>query len=220
MKSTRVPVLMGKVYRESKGVYLVKVWNCPLDPSRFSYSISYGGRVMHMGEFFGFPYDSGSFLSAQEALKAARQFILSDKADERELTPYRPQRPVVPVTNPQEEIPSPFLNPHCSDLRFKEPQTIFLKQGFELSDGWPTGIGFVKGASYKYSDHLFANFSEEKTDEAWEVACGSGHPRNSAAFREVYLRSLLGFPDLELVHIVAEVNRSNGYSVLCYGLKE
>lgn len=216
MKDTRTPVLIGSIYgAKPRGLYRVKVWNCPLEPGKFSYSITYGGGVMYMGEYSEFPYDSGCFLSAQEALEAARQYILSDEADMP--APCRPMRPVPVTDDPQEEIPSPFLNPHYSDLRFKKPQTIFLKQGFELGDEWPTGIGIVEGASYSYSDRLFANFSEEKTDEAWEVACGSNHPRNSAAFREVYLRSLLGFPSLELVHIVAEVNRSSGYSVLCYG---
>lgn len=97
------------------------------------------------------------------------------------------------------------LNPHYSDHRFDghEPLTVFGQE--------------IKGLFYNYSDRLFqADWRKDR--EAAFAANESGKVRNSAEWLEVYLTYYHGQP-VCLYHVLAGVNRSNGYGYAVYGYK-
>lgn len=73
------------------------------------------------------------------------------------------------------------LNPHYTDNRFKEPQTIFLESGFETVRQFSAEM--VKGASYDYSDRLH-QWHGEKCDEAFKRVKAKGVPEKTPAFFE------------------------------------
>lgn len=95
-------------------------------------------------------------------------------------------------------------NPHYTDDRFSEPQTVF---GAE-----------VKGLSYDYSDRLW-QWDSKKAEAATEIAKQSGHVIRSANWYQVYLSAYFGY-EVELVHVVAGVNRSNGYPYAVFGYRQ
>lgn len=99
----------------------------------------------------------------------------------------------------------------------KKPQTIYLGHGIETGGNY--GNGTVPDASYDYDNHIFSWFSKEELDEATKAAKEAGFKPRSAGYVEVYLRTLYKDPSLELVHIIAGVNRSNGCPYRVYGYK-
>lgn len=118
-------------------------------------------------------------------------------------------------TDKSKELQYGLLNPHYTDDRFRgDPKTVFLAPGFTTKAGY--GGDTVEGVSYEYSDRLH-EWHGEKCDAAWKVASEKGFNKNSAEVMEAYLRELLGDPDLQLVHVVAGVNHSNGYPYRVYG---
>lgn len=72
-KQPKKPILETSVYMSRgamKGKHNVAVWYCPADPSRYSFSLTYGGGACNFGEFVDDPYLSGSYTTPQEALEA------------------------------------------------------------------------------------------------------------------------------------------------------
>ena len=107
------------------------------------------------------------------------------------------------------------LNPHYSDDRFNskvswKAQTVF---GLEPEDrsGHPE-------LHYVYSDRL-EQWDYSKSQSAWQKALDARAPRDSAEFLEVYLATYFGKP-LEVVHVMAGVNCSTGYSYWVAGYRE
>lgn len=106
--------------------------------------------------------------------------------------------------------PTPY--PHYTNPYFQTARTVYQSPTHRLDTD-----GYVKGAEYNYSDRLTQWHSWEKSKQADEAAKTSGFNRWSAGWAEVWLRSLLDDPDLELVHMMAGYNLSNGYGYWVYG---
>jgi hypothetical protein len=100
-------------------------------------------------------------------------------------------------------------NPHYTDNRFKEPQTIFGKPAKS-----PYGHSHL---SYDYSDRLW-EWDYDKAEASVEIANKSNVPKGSCLWFEVYLSAYFGY-QIELEHIIAGVNHSNGYPYCVYGYK-
>lgn len=66
------PFLTKEIYRTKtpKGKHKISVWCCPSDPSKFSFSIRYGSGVVGFEEFASNAFLSGTYSTAEEALKA------------------------------------------------------------------------------------------------------------------------------------------------------
>lgn len=94
-------------------------------------------------------------------------------------------------------------SPHYSDNRFNEPQTVFGKE--------------EKGIGYDYSDRLW-QWDYEKSEQAVETAEKSGFPRHSCNWYEAYLSAYFG-KKVEIKHILAGVNVSNGYPYAVFGYR-
>jgi len=106
------------------------------------------------------------------------------------------------------------LNPHYTDDRFRQSQTVFLAPGYTTVRQYSVDV--VEGVYYDYSDRLH-QLHGEKCDEAQKAAEARGFTKNSPALLEAYLQELFGDPDLQLVHIIAGVNLGNGYPYRVYG---
>lgn len=102
------------------------------------------------------------------------------------------------------------LHPHYSDGRFKKERTVF---GPEPKDRFGH-----EGLTYNYSDRL-VQWDSSKHAAAWSKAQESRAPRDSALFLEVYLTAYYSKP-VEVVHVVAGVNHSNGYPYWVVGWRE
>lgn len=94
--------------------------------------------------------------------------------------------------------------PHYTDTRFQMARTVF---GSECAD-----IG------YEYSDRLWHR-DYDKAQIASEVAGKSGKVPRSCAWYEVYLSAYFDKP-VEIKHIMAGVNVSDGYPYCVFGFKE
>lgn len=112
----------------------------------------------------------------------------------------------------------PDYDPHYSNPQFNHPQTIFLAEGYKISQS-SYGGDIVTGVVYSYSDRLI-QWNYNKAQEAWELAKTNVYPNRSAGMVELYLRNYFDNPRLELVHILAGVNLSNGYSYRVFGYFE
>lgn len=106
--------------------------------------------------------------------------------------------------------------PHYADQRFDMPRTVYLALGRRLTKG-TFGTEVVKGAHYNYDDRLW-QADYDKSRKAWEEAEKSGLKLHTPAIHEAYLAAYFGKP-VELLHIVAGVNRGNGYPYLVYGYR-
>ncbi len=102
------------------------------------------------------------------------------------------------------------LHPHYSDDRFRKERTVF---GHEPTDSFGH-----KGLTYNYSDRL-VQWDATKHGAAWSKAQESKAPRDSALFLEAYLSAYYSKP-IEVVHVVAGVNHSNGYPYWVVGWRE
>ncbi len=102
------------------------------------------------------------------------------------------------------------LNPHYTNERFRKPQTVFLLRGRYPQDG------YVPHAEYNYSDRIW-QWDWDKCDKAREAVNAKGLDGNTAAWHEAWLRIVLDDSKLNLVHILAGVNLSNGYPYHVYG---
>ena len=114
----------------------------------------------------------------------------------------RPRRYVYPtVTDPNVRLET---MPHYTDERFNKEQTVYGKA--------------EQGLAYDYSDRLW-QWNWDKANEASEVAKASGVTDRSARYYEVYLSHYFGKP-VEIKHIIAGVNKSNGYPYCLFGYKD
>lgn len=119
------------------------------------------------------------------------------------------------VTNERKPVGGRLWSPHYSSTQFKgSAQTIYLRPGYQTKQGIAGDI--VEGCRYDYSDRIVGYFPKEERDEAWAKAKSKFEPK-SAAFIQEYLRILYGNPNIVVVHILAGVNRSNGYPYRIYG---
>ena len=91
--------------------------------------------------------------------------------------------------------------PHYSDSRFKDEQTVF---------GKPDKI-----LSYEYSDRLIER-DYDKSKQASTSAHNSGAEYKTAQWYENYLSAYFGKP-VEIRHIAAGVNRSDGWDYRVFG---
>ena len=94
--------------------------------------------------------------------------------------------------------------PHYSDRRFDREQTVF-------------GAG-AEGLGYDYSDRLY-QWDSDKQTRARAVAESSGAGKRTARFYQAYLSAYFG-KEIALRHVLAGVNRSDGYPYLVFGYEE
>lgn len=106
------------------------------------------------------------------------------------------------------------LNPHYTNEYFKEPRTVYLADGYKLKHNGSRD--YLPKVEYNYSDRLW-QWDYDKAQQAWEVAKAKDLPHNSAALHEAYLTAYYG-RELELVHIMAGFNWSNGHPYQVYGV--
>lgn len=116
------------------------------------------------------------------------------------------------ISDPLKEIDGSNWNPHYSNPYWNDAHTIFLLPGYKTVGQYE----MVDGLEYVYSDRLRQWYKSEEYDKAWAGA-KELHPLRTAAFIQEYMRRLMGNPAIELVHILAGVNVSNGYSYQVYG---
>jgi len=102
------------------------------------------------------------------------------------------------------------LHPHYSNRHFEKPRTVFGPESADSSGH--------AGLNYNYSDRL-QQWDYSKHSAAWQLANKSNATKDSAAFLEVYLTAYHGKP-LEVVHVIAGVNHSNGYPWWCAGWRD
>ena len=109
-----------------------------------------------------------------------------------------------PVYFAQQDPAEPLsdLLPHYTDSRFRDEQTIFGAPADDLS--------------YDYSDRLHQWYGHEKMAAAQAAAEASGHAKHSAAWLSVWASHAHGYEVL-VKHVVAGVNRSNGYPYFVLG---
>lgn len=107
--------------------------------------------------------------------------------------------------------------PHYTDPRFREEQTVFCAEPDRLHDRRGLGTLVVEDCHYDYSDRLY-EWDREKHKEAIGVANQSGHERRTANWYQAYLRHYYGKP-IDLIHIVAGINHSNGWSYRVFGTR-
>lgn len=100
--------------------------------------------------------------------------------------------------------------PHYSNRRFEREQTVFGKPSRS-----PYGH---KHLSYDYSDRLW-QWDYDKAEQSAKCATESGAPLRSCAWYEAYLSAYFGRP-ITIEHIIAGVNRSNGYPYCVFGYKD
>lgn len=100
-------------------------------------------------------------------------------------------------------------SPHYTDKRFNNEQTVFGKIP-------QSGYGH-DNLHYDYSDRLW-QWDYKKAEEAIAKANQSGSVPRSCKYYEAYLSAYFG-KDVEIGHIVAGVNRSNGYPYCVFGYK-
>lgn len=109
---------------------------------------------------------------------------------------------VYPATN-DPDVPLETM-PHYSDDRFRREQTVYGRA--------------EKGLVYNYSDRIW-QWDYKKAEEATEIANKSKFKLRSARWYEVYLSAFFGKP-IQIKHILAGVNVSNGYPYCVFGYKD
>ena len=105
-------------------------------------------------------------------------------------------------------------DPHYTDKRFDKEQTIFGKPIEEGSFGH-------QGLDYVYSDRIWQwdyNKAKRASQHANDTTGKTGHNK-SCRWYEIYLSYFFDKP-VVIEHIIAGVNRSNGYSYCVFGYKE
>lgn len=96
-----------------------------------------------------------------------------------------------------------YVMPHYTDRRFEREQTVFGKE--------------ADGLHYDYSDRI-VQWDGDKADAAFGAAKASGKVQRSAEFYDVYLSEYFGRPT-RVEHIIAGINRSNGYPYHVFGYR-
>lgn len=78
------------------------------------------------------------------------------------------------------------------------------------------GTHVVVGAEYWYSDNIPAD--RDTLDGAAERAAQELDTKNTARYFELLLQKATSKPDLQLVHLLTGVSRSNGFPYHVYGV--
>ncbi|MCC5640822.1 hypothetical protein LC593_34360 [Nostoc sp. CHAB 5844] len=81
VEQPQIPFLEKVVYvsRGSlKGQHYIAVWYCPIDLSKYSFSLYYAGGVCMFNKFNDNPYLSGSYSTPEEALEAGIAEVKND----------------------------------------------------------------------------------------------------------------------------------------------
>ncbi len=94
-------------------------------------------------------------------------------------------------------------SPHYTDKRFDQPQTIFGQE--------------CEGLAYDYSDRLW-QWDYDKSEAAAKAANESATPK-TCRWYEAYLSAYFSRP-IEIKHIIAGVNRSNGFPYNVFGYRD
>ena len=113
-----------------------------------------------------------------------------------------PRSYVYPTTFDKDKPLETF--PHYTDNRFEEEQTVFGRK--------------EEGLGYNYSDRLW-EWDYNKSKQAYATADESGLVKNSCRYFEAYLSAYFGRP-IEIGHIVAGVNHSNGHPYCVFGYRD
>lgn len=123
------------------------------------------------------------------------------------------------VTDPKMLISQDCWNPHYSNRYWNEPRTIYLSQETRITRSKISGYDTVSGSHYVYDDRLrYGDYS--KHEQVWDSLKAEGFTYRTAEFVQEYIRRMMNKPDLMLVHILAGVNLSTGYSYHAYGYIE
>ena len=71
-KQPQKPYLRQVIYKKTapRGTHYVSVWRCPINESKYSFCITYGGGIVGFNEFSDHPYLSGCYASIESALEA------------------------------------------------------------------------------------------------------------------------------------------------------
>lgn len=114
--------------------------------------------------------------------------------------------------------------PHYTDSRYRNEQTEFCLEPESLIKEHNTLI--IPGLNYNYSDRLY-EWDSIKYKEACDLAnkklnikTNDWRKRATARYLQEFLRYYFDKPLIELVHVLAGVNRGNGYPYLIYGHRE
>ena len=94
--------------------------------------------------------------------------------------------------------------PHYTNHRFDEAQVVFGEK--------------INGLSWDYYDRL-QQWDYEKSESAWKNSVDKNLVKRSANFYENYLSEYFG-KKIEIVCIMAGVNRSNGDPYCVFGYRE
>ena len=100
-------------------------------------------------------------------------------------------------------------SPHYTDKRFNKEQAVFGKH--------PKSRYGHDNLKYDYSDRLW-QWDYDKAEKSVEVANASGATLRSCKRYEAYLSAYFNKP-IEIKHIIAGVNRGNGYPYCVFGYK-
>lgn len=106
------------------------------------------------------------------------------------------------------------LTPHYTDSRFRDAQTVWIANGRKAKGH----SGTIPGIIYNYSDRLW-QWDWHKCDEV-SKSIDTSLDRRSPAYIQEFLRKVLNRPKLELLHVMAGFNVSNGYPYQVYGYIE
>jgi len=108
-------------------------------------------------------------------------------------------------------------SPHCTNERFRIPQTVFCSEPGSLVDLY--GRKHIPNLRYEYSDNL-RSWDYKKDDMARLAADKSvgNSERYTARWHEVYLSEYFE-ASIELVHLIAGYNLSNGFPYQVYGFR-
>lgn len=113
--------------------------------------------------------------------------------------------------------------PHYTDSKYRVEQTEFCSEPEKLVRHNDCLV--IEGLHYDYSDRLF-EWDRPKMKAAYafantalDVADLDWQKKSTARYIQEVLRFYHDKPELELVHVIAGVNRGNGYPYLVYGTR-
>lgn len=113
--------------------------------------------------------------------------------------------------------------PHYSDRKYRKEQTEFCSEPDKLIERHGTLV--VDGLHYDYSDRLCEwdrkkfNAAYDHADSVFNTTRKDWEKRATARYIQEFLRFYYGDKDLELVHVIAGINKGNGYPYLVYGTR-
>lgn len=130
------------------------------------------------------------------------------------------KEPYVPICSKDEQFPQGMADPHYSDERFQNGAlTLFLAEGYELTQPFREEMVVAEGVEYCYRDRLFRQ-DNSKSNHAEKAAIKALGSRGTPRYHEEYLKAYFDDPELELVHILAGVKiADDGFPFWVYGYK-